>query len=65
MKTALHYTFQPGQVRIIDDLLLAAFGEEHIAKTGTTGKFPAQPAGPAPASARAHQAAQPGEGRFK
>ncbi len=42
VKTALHYTFQPGQVRIIDDLLLAAFGEEHIAKTGTTGKFPAQ-----------------------
>ena len=42
VKMALHYTFQPGQVRIIDDLLLAAFGEEHIAKTGTTGKFPAQ-----------------------
>lgn len=42
VKTALHYTFQPGQVRIIDDLLLAAFGEEHIAKTGTTGNFPAQ-----------------------
>ena len=42
VKTALHYTFQPGQVRIIDDLLLATFGEEHIAKTGTTGNFPAQ-----------------------
>lgn len=52
VKTALHYTFQPGQVRIIDDLLLAAFGEEHIAKTGTTGNFPAQ------------RPAQAGEGRF-
>lgn len=65
VKTALHYTFQPGQVRIIDDLLLAAFGEEHIAKTGTTGKFPAQ----RPARLRHRLAlintAQPGEGRFK
>lgn len=65
VKTALHYTFQPGQVRIIDDLLLAAFGEEHIAKTGTTGKFPAQ----RPARLRHRlaliNAAQPGEGRFK
>ena len=64
VKTALHYTFQPGQVRIIDDLLLAAFGEEHIAKTGTTGKFPAQ----RPARLRHRlaliNAAQPGEGRF-
>ena len=65
VKTALHYTFQPGQVRIIDDLLLAAFGEEHIAKTGTTGNFPAQ----RPARLRHRlaliNAAQPGEGRFK
>ena len=65
VKTALHYTFQPGQVRIIDDLLLAAFGEEHIAKTGTTGKFPAQ----RPARLRHRlaliNAAQAGEGRFK
>ncbi|WP_315193920.1 GTP pyrophosphokinase family protein [Corynebacterium matruchotii] len=64
VKTALHYTFQPGQVRIIDDLLLAAFGEEHIAKTGTTGKFPAQ----RPARLRHRlaliNAAQAGEGRF-
>ena len=65
VKTALHYTFQPGQVRIIDDLLLAAFGEEHIAKTGTTGNFPAQ----RPARLRHRlaliNAAQAGEGRFK
>ena len=65
VKTALHYTFQPGQVRIIDDLLLAAFGEEHIAKTGTTGKFPAQ----RPARLRHRlaliNAAQAGEGRFR
>lgn len=65
VKTALHYTFQPGQVRIIDDLLLAAFGEEHIAKTGTTGKFPAQ----RPARLRHRlaliNAAQAGEGRSK
>lgn len=64
VKTALHYTFQPGQVRIIDDLLLAAFGEEHIAKTGTTGKFPAQ----RPARLRHRlaliNAAKAGEGRF-
>ena len=65
VKTALHYTFQPGQVRIIDDLLLAAFGEEHIAKTGTTGNVPAQ----RPARLRHRlaliNAAQAGEGRFK
>ena len=64
VKTALHYTFQPGQVRIIDDLLLAAFGEEHIAKTGTTGNFPAQ----RPARLRHRlaliNAAKAGEGRF-
>jgi len=42
VRKALRYTFQPGQVRIIDDLLLATFGEEHIAKTGATGNFPAQ-----------------------
>ena len=64
VKMALHYTFQPGQVRIIDDLLLAAFGEEHIAKTGTTGNFPAQ----RPARLRHRlaliNAAQAGEGRF-
>lgn len=65
VKTALHYTFQPGQVRIIDDLLLAAFGEEHIAKTGTTGNFPAQ----RPARLRHRlaliNAAKAGEGRFR
>ena len=65
VKTALHYTFQPGQVRIIDDLLLAAFGEEHIAKTGTTGNFPAQ----RPARLRHRlaliNATQAGEGRSK
>ena len=64
VKTALHYAFQPGQVRIIDDLLLAAFGEEHIAKTGTTGNFPAQ----RPARLRHRlaliNAAKAGEGRF-
>lgn len=65
VKMALHYTFQPGQVRIIDDLLLAAFGEEHIAKTGTTGNFPAQ----RPARLRHRlaliNAAQAGESRFR
>ena len=65
VKTALHYTFQPGQVRIIDDLLLAAFGEEHIDKTGTTGNFPAQ----RPARLRHRlaliNAAQAGESRFR
>lgn len=65
VKMALHYTFQPGQVRIIDDLLLAAFGEEHIAKTGTTGNFPAQ----RPTRLRHRlaliNAAQAGESRFR
>ena len=65
VKTALHYTFQPGQVRIIDDLLLATFGEEHIAKTGTTGNFPAQ----RPARLRHRlaliNAAKAGESRFR
>lgn len=41
VRAALNYPFQPGQVRIIDDLLLAAFGTDHIKRTGTTGNFPA------------------------
>ncbi|AKK11429.1 GTP pyrophosphokinase [Corynebacterium uterequi] len=33
----LHYRFTPGQVRLIDDLLLLRFGQQHIDRTGTTG----------------------------
>lgn len=34
---ALRYHFQPSQVRIIDDLLLHAYGEQHIRATQHTG----------------------------
>ncbi|GAB3940761.1 GTP pyrophosphokinase [Corynebacterium tapiri] len=34
---AVNYRFQPGQVRLIDDLLLHRFGEQHIARTGDSG----------------------------
>ncbi|MHA2789326.1 GTP pyrophosphokinase [Corynebacterium sp. S7] len=34
---AMKYRFQPGQVRIIDDLLLNRFGEDHIKRTGHSG----------------------------
>lgn len=34
---AMHYRFPPGQVRLIDDLLLQRFGEKHVERTGDTG----------------------------
>lgn len=34
---AMRYRFPPGQVRLIDDLLLRRFGEQHIERTGSTG----------------------------
>ncbi|WJZ18267.1 GTP pyrophosphokinase YwaC [Corynebacterium guangdongense] len=34
---AIRYRFNPGQVRLIDDLLLYNFGETHIERTGATG----------------------------
>ncbi len=42
VEAALNYRFQPGHVRIIDDLLLAAFGSDHVARTGKSGAHPAQ-----------------------
>ncbi|HZK31978.1 MAG TPA: hypothetical protein VFC72_03605, partial [Corynebacterium sp.] len=39
---ALTYRFQPGQVRLIDDLLLRRFGQGHIDRTGHTGTRAAQ-----------------------
>lgn len=42
VEEALNYRFQPGHVRIIDDLLLAAFGSDHVARTGKSGAHPAQ-----------------------
>lgn len=42
VEEALKYRFQPGHVRIIDDLLLAAFGSEHVERTGKSGAHPAQ-----------------------
>lgn len=34
---AMNYRFPPGHVRLLDDLLLFSFGEEHIAATSSTG----------------------------
>lgn len=34
---AMKYRFQPGQVRLLDDLLLLAYGKAHIDKTKTLG----------------------------
>ncbi|WP_394281019.1 GTP pyrophosphokinase family protein [Corynebacterium sp.] len=42
VQTAMNYRFQPGQVRIIDDLLLNRFGREHIHRTGSLGRQAAQ-----------------------
>ncbi|HHU45977.1 MAG TPA: GTP pyrophosphokinase family protein [Actinomycetales bacterium] len=42
VEEALKYRFQPGHVRIIDDLLLAAFGADHVTRTGKSGAHPAQ-----------------------
>lgn len=39
---AMNYHYQPGQVRIIDDLLLNRFGNAHVKKTGNTGNRAAQ-----------------------
>lgn len=39
---AVDYRFRPGQVRLIDDLLLRRFGEAHIERTGHTGNRAAQ-----------------------
>lgn len=33
----MHYRFRPSQVRLIDDLLLNRFGQDHIDATGDTG----------------------------
>ena len=33
----MRYRFRPGQVRLVDDLLLNRFGEQHITETGHTG----------------------------
>ncbi|WIM66944.1 GTP pyrophosphokinase family protein [Corynebacterium breve] len=42
VSSAMNYRFVPGQVRIIDDLLLNRFGREHIERTAKTGTNPAQ-----------------------
>ena len=33
----MHYRFRPGQVRLIDDLLLNKFGPQHIEATAEAG----------------------------
>ncbi|GGG70389.1 GTP pyrophosphokinase [Corynebacterium pelargi] len=42
VRDGLDYRFQPGQIRLIDDLLLLSFGETHIEKTGSSGAHPKQ-----------------------
>lgn len=42
VESALNYPFVPGQVRIIDDLLLRRFGPLHIERTHASGHHPAQ-----------------------
>lgn len=37
LEKAMRYKFTPGHVRIVDDLLLATFGQDHIDRTETTG----------------------------
>lgn len=39
--SALRYRFHPGQIRLIDDLLLLRYGRDHITRTGTIGQRPA------------------------
>ncbi|MDY5786545.1 GTP pyrophosphokinase family protein [Corynebacterium sp.] len=40
VSTTLEYAFAPGQVRIVDDLLLHRFGQDHITRTVDAGKRP-------------------------
>ncbi len=40
LQDSMHYRFTPAHARLIDDLLLARFREDHIAKTGSTGNRP-------------------------
>jgi len=42
VRGALNYRFRPGQIRLIDDLLLRRYGQEHIRRTGEIGLRPAQ-----------------------
>ncbi|WP_396124837.1 GTP pyrophosphokinase family protein [Corynebacterium sp. HS2168-gen11] len=40
LQQAINYQFQPGHARILDDLLLAKFGQVHIEKTGENDSNP-------------------------
>lgn len=40
VERALKYRFQPGHIRIVDDLLLSVHGQEHVDRTGRTGAHP-------------------------
>lgn len=42
LSRAMNYRFRPGQVRLIDDLLLRRYGDDHISRTGATGSRAAQ-----------------------
>lgn len=39
LETAMNYPYRPGQVRLIDDMLLFTYGREHIKKTVHIGKY--------------------------
>ncbi|QGU04972.1 GTP pyrophosphokinase [Corynebacterium comes] len=40
VRNAMRYRFHPGQIRLIDDLLLRRYGQDHIARTGKIGQRP-------------------------
>ena len=40
VRGALRYRFHPGQIRLIDDLLLRRYGQDHINRTGEIGQRP-------------------------
>lgn len=61
--TAIRYRFNPGQVRLIDDLLLYRFGEEHIERTRGTGTRAEQRPGRLKARLKALRAVDPEAGR--
>lgn len=40
VRGAMRYRFHPGQIRLIDDLLLRRYGQDHIDRTGKIGQRP-------------------------
>ena len=40
VRGAMRYRFHPGQIRLIDDLLLRRYGQDHVDRTGKIGQRP-------------------------